>query len=263
MLAGEGLQASSKGARVRFSGGKRTVIDGPFTETKELIAGFWLWQVKSLDEAIEWLKRAPFDEDRGRDSPGVRSGGFRRGVHARAARAGGPDARASPEWRKRRADVGDRVVEREPQPEHKEVIMQVQPYLSFEGRAEEAIEFYKKRPRRQGDDADAIQRKPRQAAARHDAARLGAEGHAFARMTIGDSVVMATDGYCTGKPKFEGISLSLTAKDDAEAKRLFDNLADGGEVTMPLDKTFFASSFGMVKDRFGVSWMVIAAPISP
>jgi hypothetical protein len=59
MLAGEGLQASSKGARVRFSGEKRTVIDGPFTETKELIAGFWLWQVKSREEAIEWVKRCP------------------------------------------------------------------------------------------------------------------------------------------------------------------------------------------------------------
>ncbi len=62
MLAGEGLQPSSKGARVRFSGGKRTVIDGPFAETKELIAGFWLWQVKSKEEAIEWVKRAPFDQ---------------------------------------------------------------------------------------------------------------------------------------------------------------------------------------------------------
>ena len=61
MLAGEGLQASSKGKRVRFEGSKRTVIDGPFTETKELIAGFWLWQVRSMDEAVEWLKRAPFD----------------------------------------------------------------------------------------------------------------------------------------------------------------------------------------------------------
>jgi hypothetical protein len=59
MLAGEGLQASSKGARVKFSGAKRTVIDGPFTETKELVAGFWLWQVKSLAEAIEWVKRCP------------------------------------------------------------------------------------------------------------------------------------------------------------------------------------------------------------
>ncbi len=61
MLAGEGLHPSSKGVRIRFSGTERTVIDGPFAETKELIAGFWLWQVKSLDEAVEWLKRAPFD----------------------------------------------------------------------------------------------------------------------------------------------------------------------------------------------------------
>jgi len=62
MLAGEGLHPSSKGVRVRFSGGKRTVIDGPFAETKELVAGFWLWQVKSKQEAIEWLKRAPFED---------------------------------------------------------------------------------------------------------------------------------------------------------------------------------------------------------
>ena len=61
MLAGEGLQPTSKGKRVKFEGEKRTVIDGPFTETKELIAGFWLWQVRSMDEAVEWLKRAPFD----------------------------------------------------------------------------------------------------------------------------------------------------------------------------------------------------------
>ena len=61
MLAGEGLQASSQGKRVKFSGDRRTVTDGPFTEAKELIAGFWLWQVRSMDEAVEWLKRAPFD----------------------------------------------------------------------------------------------------------------------------------------------------------------------------------------------------------
>lgn len=61
LIAGEGLQPSSKGARVRFDGKERTVIDGPFAETKELVAGFWLWEAKSLDEAVEWLKRAPFD----------------------------------------------------------------------------------------------------------------------------------------------------------------------------------------------------------
>jgi hypothetical protein len=62
MLAGEGLQPSSKGARVKFSGGKTSVIDGPFAETKELVAGYWMWQVKSKEEAIEWLKRAPFED---------------------------------------------------------------------------------------------------------------------------------------------------------------------------------------------------------
>jgi hypothetical protein len=61
MLAGEGLHSSSKGKRVKFSGGKHTVMDGPFTESKELIAGFWLWQVRSMEEAVEWLKRSPFD----------------------------------------------------------------------------------------------------------------------------------------------------------------------------------------------------------
>ena len=93
MLAGEGLHPSSKGARVAFSGSERKVIDGPFAETKELLAGFWLWQVKSLDEAIEWVKRIPNPDDGadgdGRDPPGVRGRGLRRGAHARAARAGG------------------------------------------------------------------------------------------------------------------------------------------------------------------------------
>ena len=80
MLAGEGLHPSSKGARVKFSGDKRTVIDGPFAETKELIAGFWLIQVKSKEEAIEWVKRCPNPmpaRSRDRDSPGVRGRGLR------------------------------------------------------------------------------------------------------------------------------------------------------------------------------------------
>jgi hypothetical protein len=63
MLAGDGLHPSSKGKRVKFSGPQRTVIDGPFTETKELVAGYWIWQVRSMEEAVEWLKRAPFDRD--------------------------------------------------------------------------------------------------------------------------------------------------------------------------------------------------------
>ena len=95
MLAGEGLQASSKGARVRFEGPtKRTVIDGPFTETKELIAGFWLWQVKSKEEALEWLKRAPFQEGEVEIRPLFEIGDF-------------PDA--SDETRARAAEIGRQI----------------------------------------------------------------------------------------------------------------------------------------------------------
>ena len=92
MLAGEGLQASSKGARVRFSGSKRTVIDGPFAETKELIAGFWLWEVKSLSEAIEFVETGPV-RGRSGDSPGVRAGRLRCRAHSRTQGARGVPAR--------------------------------------------------------------------------------------------------------------------------------------------------------------------------
>ena len=97
MLAGEGLHPSSKGARVKFSGDKRTVVDGPFAETKELIAGFWLIQAKSMDEAIEWVKRVPNptgERVRDRDPPGVRDRGLRRRSDAGAPRAGGAPAAA-------------------------------------------------------------------------------------------------------------------------------------------------------------------------
>ena len=77
---------------------------------------------------------------------------------------------------------------------------------------------------------------------------------------IGDTAVMASDGRCLGQPSFQGFSLSLTAADPAEAERLFATLADGGQVQMPLAKTFFSPRFGMVADRFGVSWMVVVAP---
>ncbi len=80
-----------------------------------------------------------------------------------------------------------------------------------------------------------------------------------ASFRIGDTVVMASDGRCEGKPSFQGFSLSLTAANDAEAERLFAAVADGGQVQMPLAKTFFSSRFGMVADRFGVSWMIIVA----
>ena len=138
--------------------------------------------------------------------------------------------------------------------------MQVQPYLSFEGRAEEAIEFYKKAV---GAKVTMMMRNKESPEQHPGMPPNSGDKIMHSAMTIGDSVVMATDGAMSGKPNFAGISLSLNVDSDAEAKKLFNNLADGGKVTLPLSKTFFASSFGMVADKFGVHWMVMAGPSNP
>jgi PhnB protein len=136
--------------------------------------------------------------------------------------------------------------------------MHVQPYLFFDGRCEEAVEFYRGALgaevvmlMRFKDSPDPAMTPPgSEAKVMHMAFR------------VGDTTVLASDGRCLGRPSFEGFALSLTAPDDARAERLFAALADGGQVQMPLGKTFFSSSFGMVDDRFGVSWMIYVAPRS-
>jgi PhnB protein len=137
--------------------------------------------------------------------------------------------------------------------------MQVQPYLFFDGRCEEAIEFYKKAL---GAKVEMLMRfkdspEPPQPGM-HPPGSDNKIMHATLR--IGETTVMASDGHCLGKPSFQGFSLSVTAANEAEAERLFAALGDGGQVQMPLTKTFFSSRFGMVSDRLGVSWMVIVAP---
>ena len=134
--------------------------------------------------------------------------------------------------------------------------MLVQPYLSFNGRCEEAIEFYRKAL---GAEVGIMMRwKDSPEPCPEGAVPPGSENKVMhASLKIGDAVVMASDGRCSGKPNFQGFALSLDAPTDAEAQRLFAALGDGGQVQMPLGKTFFASSFGMVADKFGVSWMVI------
>ena len=137
--------------------------------------------------------------------------------------------------------------------------MQIEPYLFFEGRTEEALEFYKEKLgakveflMRYKDNPDPKYNPPGSA---------GKVMHSLFR--IGDTPVMASDGNCTGKPNFQGFALTLNAASAAEAKQRFEALADGGQVQMPLNETFFAKSFGMVADRFGVNWMVMAGPKNP
>jgi PhnB protein len=134
--------------------------------------------------------------------------------------------------------------------------MQVQPYLFFDGRCEEAIEFYRKAL---GAEVATLMRfKDSPEPAQPGMCPPGSENKVMhASFRIGDTTVMASDGRCTGQPSFKGFSLAIAAPSDAEAEKLFAALADGGQVQMPLTKTFFSSRFGMVADRFGVSWMVI------
>jgi PhnB protein len=131
--------------------------------------------------------------------------------------------------------------------------MGIQPYLFFDGRCEEAIEFYRKAL---GAEVDMLMHFKDSPDPDHCPPN-SANKVMHATFHIGDTTLNASDGRCTGQPKFAGFSLSLNAPNEAEADRLFAALADGGQVQMPLTKTFFSPRFGMVADRFGVSWMVI------
>jgi PhnB protein len=137
--------------------------------------------------------------------------------------------------------------------------MQVQPYLFFDGRCDEALEFYKKTL---GAKVEMLMRF-KECPDSEGCPVGGAEKVMHSSFKIGDTTVMASDGHCTGNPTFQGFALSVNARNGAEAERLFASLAEGGQVQMPLGKTFFSPSFGMVADRFGVSWMVIVLPESP
>lgn len=137
--------------------------------------------------------------------------------------------------------------------------MTVQPYLFFEGRAAEALEFYTK----------ALATKPTMVLRYRDAPEApppgklppGSEDKVMhASFRVGDTEVMLSDGFCSGQPSFAGFALSIGARDEADARRTFDAMADGGEVTMPLGATFWSPCFGMLTDRFGVGWMIGVEP---
>jgi PhnB protein len=134
--------------------------------------------------------------------------------------------------------------------------MNVQSYLSFEGRAQEAIDFYKGAL---GATVDMIMRfKDAPPEMQSQMSPESKDKIMHAAFKVGDTQVLVSDGRCTGKPSFTGISLCLNAAGNAEAEKLFGALGNGGQVTMPMSETFFAHRFGMVADKFGVNWMVIS-----
>jgi PhnB protein len=137
--------------------------------------------------------------------------------------------------------------------------MNVEAYLFFEGRTEEALQFYQQKL---GAKVDALIRYKENPEPKHNPPNSD-EKVMHSLFRIGDTKVMASDGNCAGKPSFQGFALTLNAANPAEAEKRFNALAEGGQVQMPLSETFFAKSFGMVADRFGVSWMVMAGPKNP
>lgn len=136
--------------------------------------------------------------------------------------------------------------------------MPITPYLMFNGRCEEALDFYKKAL---GAEVGMLMRfKEAPEPPPPGCGPVDGNKIMHSAFQIGGATVMASDGMAQGAPKFEGFSLTIHAKDEPEADRLFASLSDGGQVQMPLGKTFFAKRFGMVADKFGVSWMLIVEP---
>jgi PhnB protein len=133
----------------------------------------------------------------------------------------------------------------------------IQPYLFFDGRCEEAIAFYR---RALGAEVQMLMRFKECPEPIPGATPDSADKVMHAGLQIGGSAVLMSDGRCMGEPSFQGFALSLTAKDEAQAERLFSALGDGGQVQMPLATTFFSPRFGMVADRFGVPWMIYVEP---
>ena len=133
--------------------------------------------------------------------------------------------------------------------------MRVQPYLFFDGRCGEALEFYQKAIGAETGMLMRFKDSPDQSMVTPQ----NADKVMHAQFQIGDTTVMASDGRNTGAPNFQGFALSIIAPTEVEAERTFAALGEGGQVTMPLAKTFFSPRFGMLADRFGVNWMVLVA----
>ncbi|MCM2369100.1 YciI family protein [Aporhodopirellula aestuarii] len=238
MKTGEGLKPSSEGVRVRFSGANRTVTDGPFAETKELVAGYWIWEVASMEEAIEWVKRCP--------NPMVEESDIEiRQIYEMADFA---ESDPSGEIAKHEEQLAAKLATKS---------AVVQSYLFFEGCCEEALDFYEHaigatvtmkmrysespEPMPEGMVPDGYENKIMHAS-----------------FNVGEMSLMACDD-CTAKPTHDGFRLALSVKTVADADLVFGQLAEGGKIDMPLSQTFWSPRFGMVTDPFGVGWMVMVA----
>ncbi|MGV8836973.1 YciI family protein [Cellvibrio sp.] len=238
MESGDGLKPSSQGLRVRFSGDKRVVTTGPFTETNELIAGYWIWNVKSMEEAVEWVKKCPNPMEEEESD-----------IEIRTFYEIEDFAVADPDGVSREKDAALRQA----------LAMQkveVNNYLFFSGRCDEALAFYQQHL--SADIKFLIRFNESPDAVPEGMLQDGFENKVMhAEFSLGNVRVMASDG-CNDVEKFSGFRLALNVPDEDEARRIFSALAsNGGKVDMPLMKTFWSPLYGQVTDQFGVGWMVM------
>jgi len=236
MESGDGLKPSSEGFRVRFDGQSRTVTRGPFAETNELIAGYWVWQVDSMEEALEWVKQCPNPMTDASDieiRPFYEMSDF--------------------------ADIDGAtdIAEQEAAMTHTLAMRKatLNPYLFFGGRCEAAFSFYQEK-------LGAVMGEMHRFSDAPDPTIEGAIPAGFdnkimhAECTIGDTTLYGSDGNGDDTP-IAGMSMAMTVKDKETAHNAFSALSENGEITMPLQETFWSPLFGQVKDQFGVSWMVM------
>ncbi|MEO8203603.1 MAG: VOC family protein [Betaproteobacteria bacterium] len=139
--------------------------------------------------------------------------------------------------------------------------MLVQPYVFFEGRCEEALDFYAKAIDAKLEMKMKYSESPGGSGSRPSGLPAGSDDKIMhAAFKVGDSLVMASDGMCSGQAGFKGVALTISMDDQASVRRMFEALAQGGQVHMPLEKTFYSPLFGVVADKFGLSWMLMANP---
>ncbi|WP_323815208.1 YciI family protein [Cellvibrio sp. NN19] len=238
MESGDGLKPSSEGFRVRFSGDKRVVTTGPFTETNELIAGYWIWNVNSMEEAIEWVKKCPNPmEDEDSDIE------IRTFYTIEDFAEVDVDGKAAAHENALRQTIAMQKVD-------------VRNYLFFSGRCEEALRFYQQHLSAQVNFMMRFSESPEPMP--EGMLQSGFENKIMhSEFSLGNVRVMASDG-CNDAEKFSGFRLALTIADEAEAHRIFNALAsNGGKVDMPLTKTFWSPLYGQATDQFGIGWMVM------
>ncbi len=234
--AGDGLKPSSEGFRVRFSGSRRTVTAGPFAETNELIAGYWVWNVASIDEALDWVKKCPNPMEEDSDievRPFFELEDFA-GIEGSET--------ALEEERALRETISLRQTT-------------VNTYLFFGGDGEEALEYYKKHLGTRVQMLLRFKDSPEPIPPGMIPDNFG-DKIMHAEFNVGDARMFASDG-CAEDEKPGGFSIALTLPQEDDARRVFAALADGGNVVMPLEPTFWSPLFGQVTDRFGIGWMIM------